>query len=149
MLDLEFSDEDFDKIFNDMIKEDKEKQHTFITEGYKIFPLVKEKGSLMSDDNLYSDNEELQKIDNLVYAVASLCLSYCRHINKDISTDEFFYTERCYLQYNDNLYEIEEVSGQGTFDRISVAYNISNDIFIKWEDILNYVKELNYDRRDV
>lgn len=126
---------------DEYIKKNNEKYNKCILEGSSIFPLVDKKSSVMDDDNLYSEDESLHDIDYLVYAVSSACLEYCNAIGKKILANEEFYTERCFLGYENKIYEIEEISGQGTFTRITLTDKKDASSCIEWQDVIKFCKD--------
>lgn len=94
----DYSDEELDKMLDGFIdkwkEEDIKKRHLFLDKGNTIFAVIDKKKSIMDDDNAYSENKTLLEIDKIVEAVATICLYYCKSINKDISTNEYFLTYR-------------------------------------------------------
>jgi hypothetical protein len=125
MLD-KLEDIDMETVFNEMLNEtieNENKEFELIKDKYKdMFNAIIFNGSTwMSDQNLYSGLEAFQEIDNLVYIVSTYTISYLE--NKDINVRDYtdcFETYRCYIEYDNNVFEIEKAYGQGSFARITL-----------------------------
>ena len=124
-----------EEVFNDTIKEENENKELFENRYKDCFNAILFNGEKWdSDQNLYSGLKEFQVIDKLVYIICDFCLMY---YNKTFDNNDNI----CYLLYDENLYKIEKVYGQGSFSRITLLgrqedrkelYDIELNDVIKW-----------------
>jgi hypothetical protein len=144
------NDIDFEKVFDEMLAETIEKENknfVLMKNKYKdMFNAIIFNGSTwLSDQNMYSGLEAFQVIDDLVYIVSTHTISYFE--NKDIDIRDYsdcFETYKCYIEYDNNIFEIEKAYGQGSFARITLLdENIEYDKnkYVKIEDVISWMSD--------
>lgn len=119
-------DIDFEQVFDKMLKdtiEQENKDFALMKSKYKDMfnAIIFNGGTWISDQNLYSGLISFQEIDNLVYIIATNVISYFN--NKNIDARDYsdnFETYKCYIKYDDYIFEIEKAFGQGSFARITL-----------------------------
>lgn len=118
----------------------------------ELVEYIKENKSINSDSFLYSDKEipfvskgEYSKyLGSLVDKMFDYCNKYeLPLINTNIE-ENLYFNDLCLLfKYNEILYKVERMSGQGTIDIISI-YEGKDSWFIDYDSLINDVPPLNY-----
>lgn len=144
----DITEEKIESYLNEIISEtflEEDYNKKLLNEKYKdCFNAIIFNGrSWSSEQNLYSHLEAFQEIDNLVYIIATHVISYFS--NKNINVKDYtdcFETYRCYIEYDNNIFEIEKAYGQGSFARITLLnddINYDNNKCAKIEIVIDWI----------
>ena len=134
----DFNIEMIDELLENTIKEENEKKELFNSKYKDCFNAIIFNGcEWNSDQNLYSGLKAFQEIDKLVYIICDFCLHYNNKVNNNGCNE-------CYLLYNNGLYRLETIYGQGTFSKIEYLgfkEDKNKSYNIKFEEVLKWVNE--------
>lgn len=137
---LNYTEEDMEKIFNELLKEQINKENKekelFLNKYENCFnAIIFNCHSWGSDQNLYSNLPAFEEIDNLVYIISDFAIKY--HSINNIA----------YVKWNDYLFSCEHFYGQGSFSRITFLDEEENEEDIKKinkNDIINIEKLIDW-----
>lgn len=149
------SDECF-KIAYEMLNESEQRNKNDMygfVKNYKLLLSILCGGTITSwsnDNYQYCDGipNDILNINTYTTQMVKCCLFYCEENNIEVVQDEYFYTERCYINYhlNNSLYiqfKLEKVNGQGTISsiqRLTTKEQVNNAIDIN--DVVNWITNI-------
>lgn len=161
-MDLKKILEDIDKIDFSKVAEEFNREiekWTWKSEGHflvflnELVEYIKENKSIDSEEFLYNDKEipfkSKEEYSKYLSSLIDKIFDYCNKyklvlINTNIE-ENLYFNELCLLfKYNDVLYKVERIFGQGTVDIISLYKGNNCDYFIDYNSIINDEPPLNY-----
>lgn len=114
---------------------------------------IKENKKIDSEEFLYNDKEipftskgEYDKyMESLIDKIYMYCNKYSLPVINNSIQKDIYFNELCLLfKYNEVLYKVERIFGQGTVDIISLYKGNNCDYFIDYNSIINDEPPLNY-----
>ncbi len=153
-------DELFEKMIDESIQEliPEQQEKKLLVNIYLVETLEhilnSEEQLLQSDEYLYLNNEKFKIICQTSYSIVQLALEIVKSYGLNVvDRKEMFYTEKVYLQYKNNLFELALIFGQGTYAQIRVVnedeYSLDKDnsllesikIIISSDKLLEYTRD--------